>query len=96
MLWLAVLTMPDGSRVESSLVAAQTPSAGPVTRAYRLRRADGSITDFSTLASVVGYLVDHYDPDDLSRAASRHRTLTAGLAAAAGANLTSSTRPDGG
>lgn len=59
MLWLAVPTLPDGTRVESSLVAPETLSVGFPARAYRLCLADGSVTDFPTLTSIVRHNVDH-------------------------------------
>ncbi|MGZ5398749.1 MAG: hypothetical protein ACXWDM_01970 [Nocardioides sp.] len=76
MVWLELLTLPDGSRVESGLFAAQTADPGPAARAYRLRQADGSVTEFSTLPSTLRYLLDHYDPDDLNGATSHQASAT--------------------
>jgi hypothetical protein len=66
--WLTVLRLPDGSRVESSLLSVKTVDTGPTVRAYRLFRADGTVSEFSTLTAILRHLGDHYDPDDLSRA----------------------------
>jgi hypothetical protein len=91
MLWLAVLTLPDGTRVESSLVAARKGDAGVGDHAYRLRLVDGSVIEFSTLISILRHLVDQYDAEALSLAASNHEAPTADLAPPAGAEPVLST-----
>ena len=74
MRWTAVLTLPDGSRVETSVLAYQTASAAHDGREYRLRLVDGSISEFSTLIAILRHLVDHYTPDDLARVMWAHQT----------------------
>lgn len=71
MAWLAVLTLPNGDRVETSMSTSATVTANPGESWYRLHRADGSIREFSTLASILIHLGDYYDPDDLDWATRR-------------------------
>jgi hypothetical protein len=82
MLWLVVLTLPDGSRVESNLVGVESGDTGLAERGYRLRLTDGSATEYSSLTSILQHLADVYDLDDLSRLASGDESLTSDLAAA--------------
>lgn len=60
-----MLKLPDGGRVESSLLVAHDETSDRPVRAYRLRRPDGSVTEFSTLGSILKHLVDQYGPDRL-------------------------------
>lgn len=76
MLWLAVLTLPDGGLVESNLLDVESADTGLASRAYRLRLADDSVTEFSTLTSILQYLVNHYDADALTLVANSHEPLT--------------------
>lgn len=74
MLWLPLMALADGSRVESSLPTIEETAARLTGRIYRVRRPDGSVHVFPTLTSVFDHLRGHYEMDDLRQAADRHPT----------------------
>jgi len=69
MLWLTVMRLPDGSRVESSMATSEKVAAGSTKCSFRLHRPDGVVHEFPTLASILAHLDQHYDAEDVKRAA---------------------------
>lgn len=68
MIWLELMVFDDGSRVESSLPGHEDAASGDLGAPYRLRRADGTVTEFSSLAIFLKHLREHYDLGSLRRA----------------------------
>lgn len=63
MKWLRVLTLPDGTCVETALPTIDELERVSAHDHYRMRREDGSISVFSTMLEVVRYLSQHYDAE---------------------------------
>ncbi len=68
--WVAVLTLTDGTRVESSLPSIDEPAANLGAGIYRVLLPCGSITVLETLAEVLAHLREHLEPLDLGGATS--------------------------
>ena len=61
MAWLPVMTLPDASTIETVLPSSDTVDTDVTVHGYRVRRADGQISEFSTLTEVATYLHDQFD-----------------------------------
>lgn len=62
MYWVAVMTLADGTRVESSLPTIDEPATSLGTGIYRVLLPDGSVTVLETMAEVLGHLRGHLEP----------------------------------
>ncbi|WP_148616515.1 hypothetical protein [Nocardioides rubriscoriae] len=65
---MKVMTLADGSRVESGIPSIDETAASLVGRSYRVQRPDGSADVFDTLGLVLEHLRTHYGPEDTDRA----------------------------
>lgn len=61
MAWLTLMTLTDGSEVQSFMPS--PPDAEPDTQdhEYRIRHEDGSIVEFADMVKVHLYVRAHYD-----------------------------------
>lgn len=75
MLWLTVMRLPDGSRVESGMATSEKVAAGATECSFRLHRPDGVVHEFSTLTSILDHLDQHYNAEDVKRATTNGRPL---------------------
>jgi secreted protein with Ig-like and vWFA domain len=71
--WVTVMTLADGSRVESSLPSLGETAASLAGRTYRVLRPDGSTRVFATLSLILDHLRDHYGPDGPTPVVGRER-----------------------
>ena len=81
MRWLTVLTLPDGSWIECNLMGVQSGDTHFAANPYRYVSRDGSVNEFSTLASIVRHLDDLYQSDDFNFAIISYETPVSNRAA---------------
>ena len=65
--WLEMMTLGDGSLVESNMRMGIDSTDGCDGPTYRVRRVDGSVAQFTTLSSILTHLRDCHDHNDGGR-----------------------------
>jgi hypothetical protein len=72
MLWLELMALPDGARVESGIATSEEDTAGSDGNSYRLHCPDGTTREFSSTITLMEHLLQTYRPDELTCASTEH------------------------
>lgn len=71
MMWLRLMALSDGVRVESGYATSEESAAALGATVYRVRRPDGRTHEFSSTIELIDHLRERYRLDELEHAATR-------------------------